>query len=484
MKNADKIPHLDQQQEETVISSIILREGKNFDEIYKLIKPEDLWHPNVKEIYERIVDLNNHKQPINIISIYANHEFKNSSLENITNGMAMASGRTGTVLAWAKEIRKTSKKRQLATKLFTLREDIDKKDIKEIVKTLEDSAKEIGDGDHGALKPITFKDLMEKDMGALPFSVEKLIPAEGITIISGAPASFKTFVLLDMILCIAEGKKVWGVFNTLQSPILIMDEESGERILQKRFMALKNDSIGMNLPIHMATYTSMTYDSIDEILKFCLDKGIKLVCFDSFVRFLGNIDENSASEIKSVFQSLKKLCAAGIGVVLIHHHRKSNGLAVKNTGGEEMRGSGDILAAAHSHIIIERNDKDNTLVVRQNKLREEQERKPFVLGIESNGENIKFVYRGDYDDNKTGEQKAYDNIPEIMGRNKLTTREILEAMKKGMGIGEKLTRAALKRLVEDNVLMMSKGMGRNPDSYMVLDESMNEEVSVEQSGLF
>ena len=76
--------------------------------------------------------------------------------------------------------------------------------------------------------------LMAKDFPEQMYLVDRLVPDAGFTIFSGAPRSYKTFVLLELARCVASGQPFLGHFNTQQANVLLIDEENGERLLQQR----------------------------------------------------------------------------------------------------------------------------------------------------------------------------------------------------------------------------------------------------------
>src|SRR4051812_45580402 len=82
------------------------------------------------------------------------------------------------------------------------------------------------------------KDLLAEQFPPEIWLVDGLVPDEGVTIISGSPGSFKTWLYMELAVKVATGKLAFGHFNTKQTGVLIIDEESGKRRLQKRFKQL------------------------------------------------------------------------------------------------------------------------------------------------------------------------------------------------------------------------------------------------------
>jgi hypothetical protein len=84
---------------------------------------------------------------------------------------------------------------------------------------------------------ITLKELMTRRYPESEWVVESLIP-EGLTVLSAQPASYKTWLLLDIAIAVASGSQLSQTFDTTQSGVLVIDEESSERLLQQRLSLL------------------------------------------------------------------------------------------------------------------------------------------------------------------------------------------------------------------------------------------------------
>jgi len=80
-------------------------------------------------------------------------------------------------------------------------------------------------------------DLLSMDTPDEVWIVDKLIP-QGITLLTGAPRSCKTYIVQDMALAVIQGKPFLGHFETTQSNILIIDEENNKALAKKRFGSL------------------------------------------------------------------------------------------------------------------------------------------------------------------------------------------------------------------------------------------------------
>lgn len=271
----------------------------------------------------------------------------------------------------------------------------------------------------------TIDELMARTYPETTYLVDRLIPAESITILSGQSRSFKTYTLLDIAIAVASELPLFEHFQTTQANVLIINEEDGERLLQKRFQQLGIEQ-GHGLPIHISALTNFKLEDkhIEEVLAFCKDKVIGLVIIDSLIR-VHNADENSAREMSKVFAQLRKFTKAHIAVLVTQHHRKTT---QNSTGGaSEMRGSSDILAAVDSHVGVRRDKL--SLTFSQEKQRYDVELDPFKVDVTINADNFKFEYAGTTLKRDTSTVLAPIAVGILKEHGRLTTGEFLTKLK-------------------------------------------------------
>ena len=296
-------------------------------------------------------------------------------------------------------------------------------------------------------------ELMKMSFPPNKWAVEQLIPADGITILSAPPGSYKTWLLLDVIIGVASGKDLFGKFKTMQSTVLVIDEENGPRLIQDRLDLL---GAGDKLPIQymFSTDFQINEKSILRLLELCKEYDIKFVTIDSLIRVhAGN--ENDAVEMAKVFRHLRKLTMAGITLLITHHNRKGNG---KNSNSaQEMRGSSDILAALDCQLSLVRDDDRLKLI--QNKVRFTEELDPLDISIKKNGELVSFVYEGVLKQPESRTKLIRAAIVEVLDeRLQGNQNEVLEWLReKGIDTSINTLREALNQLFNDGTITKEKG---------------------------
>lgn len=298
-------------------------------------------------------------------------------------------------------------------------------------------------------------DIMRTEFPEAEWLIEKLVPLQGITIISGAPATYKTWLLLQMAINITESTPFLGKFKCVKSGILVIDEENQLRLIQKRIGFLDYKAGRQIYFLSQEDFSALDLKSIGEIIEFCDKNNIDTIFIDSLVR-VSNVDENGAQQMAQVFKGLKKFCKAGKTVIITHHERKEG--ATTSTASSRLRGSSDILAAVDCHLAITRNKDDRSeLIIEQSKLRTDEEIEPFTVMVIKDEKSTRFEHSGVLIDKKIEETK--DLIFAILEENKdgLSMTAIYEKVKETIQISKKSVNQILANLIKDGEINAKKG---------------------------
>jgi RecA-family ATPase len=297
--------------------------------------------------------------------------------------------------------------------------------------------------------------------------IEKLIPHQGITIISGAPASFKTWVLLRMAIDIAKGESLVGQFKCEKNSVLIIDEENPLRIVRERMYAL---GAGVKLPIYYLSQKGFLVSKkgmIEDVLAICEEKKIDIIFIDSLVR-INNADENDASKMAEVFRGIRRFCQSGKTVIITHHERKEG--AFGSSAQNRLRGSSDIQAAVDCHLAIRRDKNEKTkITIEQAKLRSDEEIASFEMAIrKNNNESTEVIYLGLHSEDASKKDLAKEATQVILEEEKdgLPMKEIFQKVKEVKKVGDKNIREAIKELMAEEIIVERKGGGNTKICYL------------------
>lgn len=226
--------------------------------------------------------------------------------------------------------------------------------------------------------------------------VEKVIPQNSISVISGSAGMFKSWLCLDMAYCISEGIPFLDKFETIKNKVLYVDRENGfNEILLRRKLIRNghefNDNQGLFVAYNTEFPFKLEYDEhLENLENFIKKNEIKVVIIDTYRR-VTLIEENDANKVSWFFDRLKQLIdRTNISIILIHHHRKGESASNRN---ELLRGSSDLVNFVDN--ILQVSARGNFLNIRQTKNRKGKELEPFNASIETDETSyMKIRYAG------------------------------------------------------------------------------------------
>lgn len=296
--------------------------------------------------------------------------------------------------------------------------------------------------------------LLQEDFPPEVWVVDQLMPDKSVTILSGSPGSFKTWLYMEIAVKVASGKPAFGNFHTKQTGVLVIDEESGRPRLQKRFRQLAATD---ELPIHLLSRTGYKMSQLyaDGIVDKAQELGARLVIFDSLTRFMDEkTDENASGDMARMMDYYRQLADSGLAVLILHHNRKDG--AGRFNPAQSLRGSSDILAAVDCHIAVSRVGQSEKVKLLQTKNRDVWEPVPFELRFHENASEFEYV-----GSDKTPTEKRrelLDKIVETVAEYPGLTKTQLTKQAKANGINDGLKKIGdyIDELASGNELDMQE----------------------------
>lgn len=279
--------------------------------------------------------------------------------------------------------------------------------------------------------------------------IEGLIPAEAITMLSGDPENGKSWLTLEAARCVATGEPFLGKFKTTQGTALVVDEEDHLRFVKERIDAL---NITSEMPVCYLSQEGVKLDNDKwfEALKKEMEYGYKLIVFDSLIRIHSG-NENDSRDISRVFDRLRELAKLGCAVLITHHNRKSSGEGSQKYS-DKVRGSSDIFAALDSHLSVEMHD--DSITMRQNKMRMAAKLKPFEIAIsrDKGGCPVAFTYSGEVAEKTLKKDEVKSIILEALKVGPLERPDLNVKVRTAMPVGYNAIGDALGELVDDKLV--------------------------------
>lgn len=189
---------------------------------------------------------------------------------------------------------------------------------------------------NGVAAPTAAREGFFESIGALmardprpSWLVDGLIERDALVALSGAPASFKSFLIFDILLALATGRD-WHGRATMASPALIVAGE-GRGGLSRRFhaWAVENEVDLSKALIGVSRFAASILD--DEGFAFLVAEAKQyvrswgrcpgLIVVDTLNRNFGPGDENSTADMTKFWQRCDQLKRVfpGTTVVVVHH---------------------------------------------------------------------------------------------------------------------------------------------------------------------
>lgn len=213
------------------------------------------------------------------------------------------------------------------------------------------------------VKPSKFLPLTFEEGIALPeprWLVPGLIPANAYVLIYGAPASFKSFIALDIAMRHAakgEGMVFYAALEGLY----------GIRQSRSRAWAFQNGKPGdcwRTMPGPRVGLEEEVQEFGDAIKACAGDRKIDLIVIDTFGRAMDGLDENWVPDVAKFTKSVESLIEAfGCTVLVVHHTRRE---------GDRERGSNSIEASTDAKLQVVRKGDAVEVWVRRQKDAEER----------------------------------------------------------------------------------------------------------------
>jgi len=218
------------------------------------------------------------------------------------------------------------------------------------------------------------------------YVIDGLILMPSLNIVYGGPGSLKSMLLADLCSCVAAGKP-WldplpgdrgqnlFAFTAPPLPVLWIDFDNGTRRTDERIDSIaKAHGLPVETPFHYVSMPRPWLDISDitfitglsDLIKHL---GAKLIVVDNLGLVTGDTEENSAA-MAQVMGNLRWLCDdTGSAVIMVHHQRKTNGLASGVRKGESLRGHSSIEAAIDLALLVERKEGQDDIVIIPTKVR-------------------------------------------------------------------------------------------------------------------
>nr|DAL62798.1 MAG TPA_asm: replicative DNA helicase [Caudoviricetes sp.] len=242
---------------------------------------------------------------------------------------------------------------------------------------------------------INAQDLLKEYIAPLEYLVDKIIPAVGLAMLGAPSKYYKSYMCVDMGLCVAEGVKFLG-FDTKKSGVLYMDLESTKRRPKTRIEQVLN---GAKCPdnLHIVTAEQKVGkigEGLEQQIEWQLqefpDIGFVIIDVLKKVRPVQKRGQNDYDRDYEDLGRLKEFAdSRNICILVIHHTRK---MKDPDDPFNELAGSSGVMGVLDAALVIskkKREDKDAKLYITGRDMPEQ------VLAIEFNKSIFRWENLGD-----------------------------------------------------------------------------------------
>ena len=181
--------------------------------------------------------------------------------------------------------------------------------------------------------------------------VEGLIQAGSVNVLYGDSATKKTFVLLDLCMCVSHGAP-WLGMATTQSNVFIVDEESGKRrILDRMQWTARGRGYDQTTPVYCHSLEGYDLDKpqwYGQLITMLQETSAGLCIIDAMMDVMPGKKENEADEMNPLFRTLRKIAEdLNVAFIVVHHANKQGG---KNDfrGSTAIKGAVDVMIKVES----------------------------------------------------------------------------------------------------------------------------------------
>ena len=233
--------------------------------------------------------------------------------------------------------------------------------------------------------PTRFKLVAAADFGTLPrmaWIIHSVLPTTGVAGIFGPSGTAKSFLGLDAVADIAEGRH-WFGYRTKPCRVVYVVLE-GEAGFRRRVAAWEAHNDRPFPPEVLFLFGDFHLTSRDDVLGLAaaIDAagGAGLIVVDTLNRASPGVDENSPDGMGRILEGVKELQATTGGLVLLVHHAGKD--AAKG-----MRGHSSLFAALDAAIEVTRTDTRREWKVAKSKDGEDGKVHAFSLRVVDLGED-------------------------------------------------------------------------------------------------
>jgi len=292
-----------------------------------------------------------------------------------------------------------------------------------------------------SLTPLS--DLLAEPAESIPWLVDKMLPAGGLSLLGGKPKVGKSTLARNLALAVARGEPFLGR-DTAAGPVVYLGLEEKRGEVQAHFARMgASDEV---IFVHVGGAPEEALLALRTAIE---EHGAKLAIVDPLLRFIRLRDGNDYAEVTAALEPLLLLAReTGCHILVCHHLGK-----MERDGGDAILGSTALFGSVDTALLLRRREGGRVAGTIQ---RYGVDLPPTLLGFDvETGITSAGLPVAEAELAQAGE-----GVLEAVKEGPLTEPEIKEAV----GGNNLLTQKAIRKLLADG-LLTREGQGRKGDPY-------------------
>ncbi len=287
--------------------------------------------------------------------------------------------------------------------------------------------------------------------------IQDIFHVESTALLTAKHASYKSFLALDMGLCVATGQK-WHTRSVKRGPVVYIAAEGGAGLIKRVKAWLQNHSLSDGMgdfqfpaDFHVIEKAVQLANAADlgEISRLLAPLKPALIVVDTQARCTIGLEENSTRDMSRFYDAVELLAReSGACVLCVHHNNKSG----------EYRGASSIPAAIDFHLSLTRTDDKERATLTFEKTKDGQEPDPMVfsrqiVSIEGGGGLEHSIILNFESDAPTGQfsfseidERVFQELIEAFGETGATTSQWQKVCVEA-GVNERIFHRSKKKLL-------------------------------------
>jgi len=249
--------------------------------------------------------------------------------------------------------------------------------------------------------PVRFRLLTAGDLLRLPpvqWIVRGVLPRDGLAVIYGPSGSGKSFLVLDLLASVSDGREWFGrKVRPVPVTYCALEGEAGLSQRMQAYQSVHGAMAGARMRFLTTGFDLLVAEDVESLAHAIGSAGAGggVVVLDTLNRAAPGTDENSSQDMGQIIAACKRLQGMVGGLVMLVHHTGKD--AAKG-----LRGHSSLFAALDAAVEVTRTEERRAWKLAKSKDGRDGDAEPFVLesvelGMDADGEPVSscVVVRGE-----------------------------------------------------------------------------------------